>query len=315
MKRSKILLAVPVILAFALVVAFSASRFGESRDNSVGPPPQPPNAIRESAASVDREASLANVSGKAATGTTIAPTKGQGGSWSLFAQQERIIRTGSLALNVIDVQGALDRVSDIVARIPFAFISNMNVSQNGETQSATITLQVPSDSFDQALGQLRGIAEKVDNVQVSSQDVSEEFVDLESQLRHLKATEDSYLQLLGRAQKIEDILSIQDRLNGVQSQIERTQGRLNFLEKRTSFSTITAKLLPLAAATTSSTPLWNPAQTIVRALENLGVAFQGALDLSIYVLVYSLPLLAVAGGALFVWRQRSLRLPKTQGQT
>jgi len=73
-------------------------------------------------------------------------------------------------------------------------------------------------------------------------EVTEEFTDLQARLRNLQATEQRYLELLNKAASIDEILTVQDRLNGVRLEIEQATGRTNVLNNLTDFASITVQL-------------------------------------------------------------------------
>lgn len=104
-----------------------------------------------------------------------------------------------------------------------------------------ITIRVPAARFEAALNELRTLGKVTGDV-VSSQDVTEEFVDLESRLRHLRAQEAILLRLMGQAKTISDTLVVQQQLSQVQLQIEEITGRLRVLRSMTDLSTINVHL-------------------------------------------------------------------------
>jgi hypothetical protein len=108
-----------------------------------------------------------------------------------------------------------------------------------------------------------GLVVKVVDENVSSSDVTEEYTDLQSQLRNLEATEGRMLALQAKADKMEDVLAIDHELRDVQGQIETIQGRINYLGKRSEMSTITITLWP-ESAPIANEPSWQP----LRAAEN-----------------------------------------------
>lgn len=227
--------------------------------------------------------------------------------WSNLQLDQKIIKNAVLSVVAKDVNHALDQVSDIIAAYPSAFISNSNVRQRDDKTEASIVVKVAAADFDGVMKQLRQIGEKVTSENISTQDVTEEYVDLESQLRNLKATQERYLQLLAKAVTVQDILSIQERLNNVQSQIDRTEGRIKFLDQRTSFSTITINMAPTPGALPGKPSPWDPAKTFSVALGNLMRVSQGFLDAAIYLSIYSLPLLPLLVFAWWLFRRRTVR--------
>jgi hypothetical protein len=114
-------------------------------------------------------------------------------------------------------------------------------------QVADITIRVPADRYQAVLQEIRGMGEVVTEGSDSS-DVTEEYSDLEARLRTLEATEQRYLELLAQANNVNDILTVQDRLDVVRGEIEQVQGRINLLDNLTDLATITVHLRPAAVA-------------------------------------------------------------------
>ena len=81
----------------------------------------------------------------------------------------------------------------------------------------------------------------------NSNEVTEQHIDLESRLRNLERTEQQYLELLAKAANIQEILTVQDRLSSVRSQIEQILGRLKVLDNQTDFATVNLSIAPLLA--------------------------------------------------------------------
>jgi Na+-transporting methylmalonyl-CoA/oxaloacetate decarboxylase gamma subunit len=108
--------------------------------------------------------------------------------------------------------------------------------------SGSITLRVPQGRFQEFLHDAEGIAQEVVERNVNGQDVTEEYVDLESRLRSKRVVEERLLEFMKQAQKTEDLLKISNDLAVVQEEIERIVGRMNFLENQSALSTITITL-------------------------------------------------------------------------
>ncbi len=155
-----------------------------------------------------------------------------------FASDARVIRNGILTLVVQDPATAVHDIEQIIARIPGAFVASGAVRQAGDPQPTSLTLRVPVESFDQAMAALRALAEEVLAEQTTARDVTEEYTDLDARLRNLQAAETQLLTLLERADTVEDLLKIENRLAEVRQEIEQLQGRLNVLIDRIALATI-----------------------------------------------------------------------------
>src|SRR5690606_34153233 len=124
------------------------------------------------------------------------------------------------------------------------FVAECAFTGSGEEHRASLTIRVPADRFQSVVDELRGMAVEVVSVSTTAQDVTEEYTDLESSLRNLRAVEAQYLELLGRANQIGDILQVQERLIGVRDQIERIEGRVRLLGNLSEMATLSVSLRP-----------------------------------------------------------------------
>lgn len=151
-----------------------------------------------------------------------------------------IIKTAELDLRVggSDVDQTLQDAVQVAGRYG-GFVLSTTSSDDGSGRG-TVVLRIPSARFEQALGDIKGLATKVTRASVSGQDVSQEFVDLEARLRNYRAQEVVLLRLMDTAQSVTDTIRVQSELQPVQLEIERITGQLNFLRDQTDFGTITA---------------------------------------------------------------------------
>jgi hypothetical protein len=329
----------------ALALAYTI-RLGPAR-RLVATPPLPgalvereaaPGRVANGGAAADQAAaglasSAPTTSGAAGAPAEAAKQAAAGSTWALPplpSADRMIVKTGTLTVRVADLTAAMQRVEAVVAAIPGAYVATSSTSylagagapagREGivpappapplparPATSASLTLKVPADSFSDAVQRLRALGTPlVENV--STQEVTEEFVDLQAQARNLEATEQQYLRLLERAQRIEDILPIQQRLTDVRGQIERLRGRMNLLQRRADVSTISLTLVlpPGQADPAGSADEPRAVRTLRVAFGQLSAMLQGTLDLAIYLGVFTLPL---APFVLFYlwWRSRQRR--------
>ena len=149
-----------------------------------------------------------------------------------------------------------------------------------------ISIRVPDDKFESALAELRDLAVRVTSESTDSQDVTEEYVDLQSRLKNAEATESQYLALLGKATDVEDILRIYDSLSRVRQEIEQIKGRLK--------PEATAKPLVRAG--------WNIVEVFKSAIRGLSTAGQVIGTIAIWLLIFS-PIWGAILGIVY-WRLR-----------
>jgi hypothetical protein len=110
---------------------------------------------------------------------------------------------------------------------------------DGEQQSGTMTFRIPQEHFQSFLNDAEGLSVQVYNRQVSGQDVTEEYVDIESRLKSKRAVEARLLDFMKEAKKTEDLLKISSDLARVQEEIEQIAGRKKYLENQSALSTVT----------------------------------------------------------------------------
>ena len=179
------------------------------------------------------------------------PPGTSGGDSSLQSTQRRVISTASISIAVAEVQVASAEVRRIAENLG-GFVEHLSSSGGAGSQQANITIRVPQDRFFTAVERLMALGE-VQNQNQGSEDVSSRFIDLEAQLHSAKRREQSLLSLLEKVEKLNDILTLEQQLNRVRTEIERLQGQLNFLERRVELATISVSLFP-PALTVSQPP-------------------------------------------------------------
>jgi hypothetical protein len=164
----------------------------------------------------------------------------------------RIIKMASVQLSVRrgEFQGAVDEARTIAAAVGGFVVSSSQSQGERRLMNGSVVLRVPERSYETVVKQIGDVG-RLDGRQENAQEVSAEFVDLQSRKRHLEAVERQLLVLLERAESVPAALAVQSKLNDTQLQLEETRGRLRYLEDQTSFATISVNLrerLPVAAA-------------------------------------------------------------------
>jgi len=160
-------------------------------------------------------------------------------AWASLGQ--KLIRTGTVRMEVEDVQTGQDRVA-LLAMSAGGFVAGNKLwGTPREGYQAVIVIRVPNERLDQVVQELRKIG-KVSSIDIQSQDVSQEYVDLEARLRTKRQEEAILLDLMGRRGNLGDILSVERELARVRGEIEQAQGRLNYLENMVALSTLTVEM-------------------------------------------------------------------------
>ncbi|MCW2927284.1 MAG: hypothetical protein JWM86_1252 [Thermoleophilia bacterium] len=275
-------LAGAILLAFALTYEQPRSAVGPSSEGSSGggvggdaqpalvdpatsgPTPSDTSVVAKSATArseslvapeteeIARDAVGAATPGAGGTDVSIDPV----GSLGAPSIDAKIVRTASIELRVTkrgrfeDVWGDAQAVAG--AHGGYVVASSRSGAGKGP-RVASITMSVPSRRFDTAVSRLRDIGGvSVRRLDVASQDVTQEFVDVRSRLKHDRAVEGRLLALLAQTQGVSEVLAVQSRLDTVQEQIELSRGRLDYLGKMTSMSTVELTISERGARTSDT---------------------------------------------------------------
>ncbi|MFH1003183.1 MAG: DUF4349 domain-containing protein [Chloroflexota bacterium] len=233
-------------------------------------------------------------------------TSTSGGSLAL-AQERLIVRNGYLSLVVNDVITARDEITRIATGVDGYVVSSQIRGEGLETRG-DIAIRVPDDQFEAVLTKLRQLAVRVSSESTDSQDITEEYIDLQARLSNAQATEQQYLALLDRATTVEDILKIYDNLSRVRSEIEQLKGRIKYLEQSSSTSLINAHLEPAATAGALVKPGWSALEKLKSAVRGIAAFGQWLGTVVIWLLVFS-PVWGTIG-ALVWWFNRRRRKQK-----
>ncbi|MBC7264660.1 MAG: DUF4349 domain-containing protein [Chloroflexi bacterium] len=212
------------------------------------------------------------------------------------SEERMIVSTANLSIVVKDAMAALDNVKEIAVNLG-GYISQSNSWYQGEVVRAQVTIRVPAKSLDTALDRIKALATRVEQENISGQDVTEEYTDLQSQLRNLQATENELLELLRtvreRSTKAEDILAVHRELVNIRGQIETLQGRKQYLENMTALATITVDLIPEELEKPVVEPGWDPGRTLRNAARALVNTLKVLANVVIWALVYGVPILLI----------------------
>lgn len=227
----------PTARTLLLLSLLTAACFGREADRareaearmdapaSVGAGPAMDQASTEFANAVPEPARVGSAVPNAAADPTAMPSM--------------IIRTGQASLEVDSLELAMGRVQTL-ARSVGGFIANSQMQAGAAQQrAATLEIRVPSARFDELLNGLAPIG-KVEYVNVSAQDVGEEFTDISARVANARRLEQRLIELLAtRTGKLSDVLDIERELARVREEIERMEGRLRYLKAHVATSSLT----------------------------------------------------------------------------
>ena len=163
------------------------------------------------------------------------------------AADRKIIRNAEITIEVPSTTDAQHQVTSI-AETHGGFVVTSEAKQRESNDPAQRTLdiklvvRVPSNQFGRAFDEIKKLAGNTPSENVTSQDVTEDFIDLEARIKTQKALEVQFLEIMRQANKIADALEVQRQIAEVRTDIEKLEGRKRFLENRSSLSTINVNI-------------------------------------------------------------------------
>jgi hypothetical protein len=212
-------------------------------------------------------------------------------------QIRMVIKNASLSIVVEEPGTTLDAISNLAAELGgFVVSSNlyrMEVEGGLEVPQANITIRVPVEKLDQALADIKSGAGQILNENISGQDVTQEYTDLASRLRHLENTEQQLTVIMEQAYETEDVLSVYNRLVGVQEQIELTKGQIQYYEQSAALSAISVNIQANEAVQPLKIGNWQPVGVAKRAIQALINTLEFIANLLIWIALYILPVVLV----------------------
>src|SRR5947207_2088890 len=165
------------------------------------------------------------------------------------ALERKIIRNANLTVEVTSPSDSQHKIVSI-AESHQGFVVTSEATQRASEDrtkpemTVTLSVRVPAAQFNQVMDEIRAVGARVIQEKVTGQDVTEEFMDLEARIKNQKALELQFLEIMKRAGKVDDALSVQRQLAEVRTEIEKLEGRRRFLENQSSLSTINVTLQP-----------------------------------------------------------------------
>lgn len=202
--------------------------------------------------------------------------------------ERKIIRNANLRLETNSPEESQQKITQIAESKNGFVIETNQTSSDVRTSTRDIvnmTIRVPAEKFDEALGEIRATGSRVIEETVKGQDVTEEFIDIEARLKAQRALEAQFIEIMKRATTVEDALNVQRQLAEVRGEIEKIEGRKRFLENQAALSTIKVELQ------TPTSLSANPSGFFYELKEALSTGFNAALK---FVLFFVTAIIAFA---------------------
>ena len=220
-------------------------------------------------------------------------------------QQERmVIQTADLAVVVKDPQTRMAEISRM-AQDMGGYVVSSNLYQSytnlgKEVPEATIMIRVPVERLDEALALIKKDAGDVPYENRSGQDVTNAYVDLQSQLRAKEAAEAQLLEIMEDAVRAEDVLAVYMQVQAIQTEIEQLKGQIKYFDEAVALSSINVRLIAEESTQPIEVGPWTPTGAVKDAIEDLILFFQNFVDFLLRFVIFVLPALILIAIPLLI---------------
>lgn len=225
----------------------------------------------------------------------------QSGKAVAVAIERKVIKTGAYSIKVKDVKESTAAIEKVVEEFE-GFISSIEMNNSNYRITNQIVIRVPAGRFDGLMASIEKEALYVNYSRVNAQDVTEEYLDIETRLNTKKQVRDRYVAILrDKAKTVEEVLKAEEAIRVIQEEIESREGRLNYLKNRVSLSTINLEIyqeVPYTPDRGQSTSFWT------KLKQSMSNGWTLIVNL-VLGLVTIWPLLIIGG--LILWRRKWLK--------
>ena len=165
----------------------------------------------------------------------------------------KIIKSGSVKFEVTNLEKVKSRVDSTLASHK-GYYENERFSSHGNRNTYHLILRIPNKNFDALVHSLENDIGEMKEKNINSNDVTEEYVDLNIRLDNKLAYLNQYKTILNKAKSIQDILEVQEKIRSIEEEIESKKGRINLLDDKVNYSTLNLELTELIKGPFSTQP-------------------------------------------------------------
>jgi len=212
-----------------------------------------------------------------------------------------VIRNADLSIVVDEPLEAMNTIGRMAERMGGYIVSSNSWKTSNykgiEIPEANISIRVPAALLNQALDEIKELLNDKEldllSENVSGQDVTKEYTDLNSRLKNLEDAEAQLKLILDEAYKTEDVLNVFNQLTYYREQIEVTKGQIKYYEESAALSSVSVRIQANEAVNPITVAGWKPSVTVSKALQSLVNALQSIVDGAIWLILLIIPILVI----------------------
>jgi len=217
-------------------------------------------------------------------------------------QERMVIYNAYISLESSDIEGRLSKIRQL-AQSYGGYVAGSSRSSYGTQATAEISIRIPKDRFHAAVQEVETYGKVLDE-RTTSEDVTQQYIDLKARLENLQKQEQRLREILEVAKTVDEILRVESELGRVRGEIDSLQGQINYLEGNVEMSLISVSLIEPAPPFTPPGMDW--AETFETAIRGLFTIVRG-----LVILVVSLiPLVVIGAPVYYLYRRRKLKEKK-----
>ncbi len=215
-----------------------------------------------------------------------------------------VIKNADLAIVVADVEGRMKNIQ-VMAQQMGGFVVSSNLYQNYtntnvKVPEAQIVIRVPSEKLEEAMNQIKKDTVEVQTENISGQDVTAEYVDLQSRLKNYEAAEAQLNDILKNATDNEDVVNIFNQLVYYREQIELVKGQIKYYEEAAALSAISIRIIAEETIQPIVIGTWEPKGVALNAVQDLINFLKDFTEFIIRFVIYTLPVWIIIGIPLYL---------------
>jgi hypothetical protein len=273
------------LMIFVLLISVSISGCGSSSKSEVPIPRTESTAVKSSAPGAPVPAS---------------PAAGNAANKTQPADARKVIETAQVTLETRDLPSVEAKISALLeSKNGKIDVSNVSVDSNGH-RNGNYTLRVPQGQLQPFVKEIAAIPDVIVRQRnISAQDVTEEFIDINARLENMQRHETRLREILAKANTVDEILKVEKELAAVRTQIESVTARLKTMTSRIEMSTVNLRISEVTLATES-----NYGGKIMRVVRD---SIVGAGDVVLYLIAFVIiasPLVLIIGIGIWYYRRK-----------
>ena len=238
------------------------------------------------------------------------------------ATDRLVIKNADLTIVVADPASGMTAIMNMANTMGGYVVSSKSYrtqTQNGDLPQANVVVRVPATKLDDALATIHKLVKDpttdIQSENISGQDVTADYVDLQSRLTSLQNTQEQLIKIQDSATKTEDVLAVFNQISAINQQIEQTKGQIKYYEDSAAMSAISVQLLALAGISPISIGGWQPVGVVRDAFQALIDVGKALLVVAIWLVVFFAPLgLIFFFPGRWLWRAIRRRQPRRYPQ-